>query len=331
MHLRATRPRTRTATRTAAALATVAALGLLSACAATPTKTAADAAESAETATPTEISVTHAQGETIVPVNPVRVLTFDIASLTTLDALGVDVLGLPKANLPGDLDKFNADDYLNIGTLFEPDYEAVNAAAPDLIIVAGRSAAVYPELAAIAPTIDLTNDAADFTASVIAGTETLGEIFEKQDEVASMVATLEDSIADVQDAAADAGDALIVMTNAGEITAFGPGSRFGFLHDTLGITPAVDDVEAATHGEAVSFEFLVETDPAWMFVVDRDSATASGTGNAAEVLDNELVAQTAAAQDDHIVFVDPVSWYIVNGGLVNLQAVTNEVAAALAE
>ena len=311
------------APRTATAFAAIAALTVfLFGCAATPTPAATDDAA-------TEITVTHAQGDTVVPVNPTRVLTFDLASLTTLDALGVDVLGLPKANLPGELAQFESDDYLNIGTLFEPDYEAVNAAAPDLIIVAGRSAAVYPELSKIAPTIDLSNDAADFTASVIAGTETLGEIFDKQAEVATMVDTLNESITAVAELSADAGDGLIVMTNAGEMTAFGAGSRFGYLHDTLGIVPAVADVEAATHGEAISFEFLLETDPDWMFVVDRDSATASGTGNAAEVLDNELVAQTTAAENDQIVYLNPVSWYIVNGGLVNLQAMTDEVAAAL--
>ena len=295
---------------------------LLSGCAATPAPATPETGAA-------EITVTHAQGDTVVPVNPTRVLTFDIASLTTLDALGVDVLGLPKSNLPGELAKFDSDDYTNIGTLFEPDYEAVNAAAPDLIIVAGRSAAVLPELSKIAPTIDLSNDAADFTASVIAGTDILGEIFDKQAQAAALVDTLTESIADVSELAATKGNALIIMTNAGEMTAFGAGSRFGYLHDTLGITPAVADVEAATHGEAISFEFLLETDPDWIFVVDRDSAIASGTGNAAEVLSNELVDQTSAAQNDHIVYLNPVSWYIVNGGIVNLQAMTDEVAAAL--
>ncbi|MDJ0350783.1 siderophore ABC transporter substrate-binding protein [Cryobacterium sp. PH29-G1] len=311
------------AKRSAFAVAAAATLALLvSGC------TSAEPAPAAvETA---EVTVSHAQGETTVPVNPTRVLTFDIAALTTLDALGVDVLGVPKANLPGELEKFNTDAYENIGTLFEPDYEAVNAANPDLIIVAGRSAAVYPELSKIAPTIDLSNDAADFAASVIAGAETLGTIFDKEAEVAAMVDSLDASVAEVTALAKDAGTALIVMTNAGEISAFGPGSRFGFLHDSLGVTPAVADVEAATHGEAVSFEFLLETDPDWLFVVDRDSAIASGTGNAHEVLDNAIVHETSAWQNDQIVYVDPVAWYIVNGGLSNLQNMTDEVATALA-
>jgi iron complex transport system substrate-binding protein len=316
-------------TRLATSVAALAAGALLlSGCGGTVAEEKPESA-SAEAA-PEEITVTHAQGETTVPVKPERVLTFDIAALTTLDALGVDVWGLPKENLPGSLEKYASDDYENIGTLFEPDYEAVQAAEPDLIIVAGRSAAVYPELSKIAPTIDLSNDAADFRNSVVANAETLGEIFDRSDEVDEMVATLDDSVSDVQDVAADAGTGLIVMTNAGEVSAFGPGSRFGFLHDDLGIAPAIEDVEAATHGEAVSFEFLLETDPDWLFVVDRDAATTGATDNAKAVLDNEIVKQMSAYKNDRIVYVDPVAWYIVNGGLSNLQAMTDEVEDAIA-
>jgi iron complex transport system substrate-binding protein len=316
-------------TRLATSVAALAAGALLlSGCGGTVAEEKPESA-SAE-AVPEEITVTHAQGETTVPVKPERVLTFDIAALTTLDALGVDVWGLPKENLPGSLEKYASDDYENIGTLFEPDYEAVQAAEPDLIIVAGRSAAVYPELSKIAPTIDLSNDAADFRNSVVANAATLGEIFDRSDEVDEMVATLDDSVSDVQDVAADAGTGLIVMTNAGEVSAFGPGSRFGFLHDDLGIAPAIEDVEAATHGEAVSFEFLLETDPDWLFVVDRDAATTGATDNAKAVLDNEIVKQMSAYKNDRIVYVDPVAWYIVNGGLSNLQAMTDEVEDAIA-
>ena len=296
-----------------------------------PEAAAADASAAPAEATPAEITVTHAQGETTVPVQPKRVLTFDFAALTTMDALDVEVWGLPKENLPGSLEQYSSDEYENIGTLFEPDYEAVQAAEPDLIIVAGRSAAVYPELSKIAPTVDLSNDAADFRASVVENAETLGRIFDREDEVDEMVAALNDSIAEVQDVAADAGTGLILMTNAGEVSAFGPGSRFGFLHDDLGVTPAIEDVEAATHGEAVSFEFLLETNPDWLFVVDRDAATGESTDAAKAVLDNEIVKQTTAYKNDHIVYVDPVAWYIVNGGLTTLQAMTDEVAAALDE
>ncbi|WP_265523060.1 siderophore ABC transporter substrate-binding protein [Oerskovia flava] len=295
---------------------------------------ATDGGSSAESTTDEQpaartITVEHAQGSTEVPLEPQTVLTFDIASLTVLDAFGVEVAGVPKSNLPEQYAHYAADDVLDIGTLFEPDYEVVNAAEPDLIIVAGRSSEALPELSRIAPTIDLSNDWTDFRTSVVEGASTLGEIFDKEDEIADMVATLDTSIEEVAAAAPDAGNALILLTSAGEITAYGPGSRFGFLHDDLGVTPAVEDVEEATHGEAVSFEFVLDVDPDWLFVVDRDAATGEGTQSAEAVLDNEIIHRTSAWESGQVVYVDPVSWYIVNGGLPTLQQMTDEVAGAL--
>ncbi|QCB94403.1 siderophore ABC transporter substrate-binding protein [Cellulomonas shaoxiangyii] len=311
-----------------AALAVAAAL-VLGACAGT-----AGATDDATTATPTAdepttVTVTHAQGETEVPFRPETVVTFDLASLTTLDALGVEVAGLPKQNLPGELAGFDSDEYTNVGTLFEPDYEVVNQLQPDLIIVAGRSSETLPELSKIAPTIDLSNDWADFHTSVVANSEVLGEIFGLEDEVAEMAADLDASIEEVRTAAADAGTGLILLTSGGKVTAYGPGSRFGFLHDALGVTPAVEDVEAATHGEAISFEFVAEAAPEWLFVLDRDAATGESAQAAAQVLDNPLVHGTPAWQAEQVHYLDPAAWYVINGGLPTLQGMTDEIATAL--
>lgn len=286
-------------------------------------------ADPADDSAPTEVTVTHAQGETTVPVNPETVLVFDLATVDTLAELGVEVDGLPKSNLPGDLARFDTDEILDIGTLFEPDLEAVNAAEPDLIIVGGRSSEALPQLSEIAPTIDLSNDWADFRGSIEANAEILGQVFDRQEEVDALVAELDADIEAAREATADAGTGLIVMTSGGEVTAYGPGSRFGFVHDELGLAPAVPDVEAATHGEAVSFEFLAETDPDWLLVVDRDAATGEAGAAAAEVLDNPLVAGTKAWASDQVLYVDSVDWYILNGGLGTLSRIVDEVVGAI--
>jgi iron complex transport system substrate-binding protein len=276
------------------------------------------------------IVVEHAQGKTEIPANPQTVLTFDLASLDTLDALGVEVAGLPTASLPDYLSEYADDEYLKVGSLFEPDYEAVAAAEPDLIIVAARSAAVLPELQKIAPTIDLTMQSGDYYDSFAQNVTTLGEIFGKEAEAADALAAIESKIADAQDLAADAGDALILNVSGGEISAFGPGSRYGWLHDELGVTPVIEDVEAATHGDPVSFEFVLEADPEWLFVIDRDSAVGTeDSASAQEVLDNELIEQTAAAKNDHIVYLSPVEWYIVMSGLTAVDRMVTEVSEAL--
>ncbi|GAA1057784.1 iron ABC transporter substrate-binding protein [Agromyces luteolus] len=277
----------------------------------------------------TEITVEHAQGETVVPANPETVIVFDIASLDTLDALGVEVAGVPKDNLPDYLDAYADDDVLNAGTLFEPDYEAVNAAAPDLIIVANRSAEALPELSKIAPTIDLSLDWTDYLTSFEENVETLGEIFAKEDEAAEALAEIDDKIAEAQDATADAGTGLIVLTSGGEITAFGPGSRFGWLHDELGLAPVIEDVEAATHGDPVSNEFILEANPDWLFVVDRDAAIGEGGAAAEQVLDNEVVAGTTAWSEDQVVYLDAQAWYVVMSGLTAVNTMVDEVIEGL--
>lgn len=276
-----------------------------------------------------EITVKHAQGETVLPDTPRKVLTFDLATLDTLDLLGVDVAGVPDFALPEYLAKYK--DTPRIGSLFEPDFEAVAAAAPDLIIVAGRSSKAYPELAKIAPTVDLSTDWTDYGASVKANSVILGDIFGKQAEVAALIADLDASIEAVNADAATAGKGLIILTSGGKVSAYGAGSRFGWIHQTLGVVPAIEDVEAATHGDAISFEFIHETNPDWLFVIDRDAAVGE-TGQAAEqVLNNDLVAQTNAWKNGNVVYVDGMKSYVINGGLHAFQDLVTDIGTALAK
>ena len=276
-----------------------------------------------------EITVKHAQGETVLPDTPKTVLTFDFATLDTLDTLGVDVAGVPNALLPDYLSKYKSDDYAKVGSLFEPDFEVVNAARPDLIIVAGRSAKQYEALSKIAPTIDLTVAQDDFLNSAEDNARKLGVIFDREEKAEELIEKLNTSVAALRETAKDAGKGLIILTNGGKVSAYGPGSRFGWLHDDLGVIPAVENVQEATHGEAVSFEFLLKTNPDWLFVVDRDSAIGSEGQSAKQTLDNELVAATTAAKEGNIYYADSVRWYLVGGGMTALQAEVDALSKAL--
>ncbi|MFD0987956.1 siderophore ABC transporter substrate-binding protein [Methyloligella solikamskensis] len=278
-----------------------------------------------------KITVEHAKGTTTLPNTPETVLVFDVASLDTLDAIGVDVAGVAGGFFPGHLSKYADDKYEKIGSLFEPDYEAVNAAEPDLIITGGRSTAAYGDLSGIAPTIDLTVDQHDYLASAVAHAETLGKIFGKEDAVKEKIAALETSVEALKTDAKGAGDALIVLTTGGHMSAYGPGSRFGMIHDEFGILPAVDDLDPAVHGQAISFEFISKIDPEWLFVIDRDAAIEQSGQAAAKLLDNELVRQTTAWKKGQVVYLDPVNWYLIGSGLTALQNQVDEVSAALTE
>ncbi|MCU1605717.1 MAG: periplasmic binding protein [Modestobacter sp.] len=307
-----------------AALALSAAL-VLSACGGSE-ETAATAAA---TSGPTEVTVTHAQGETTVPVDPETVVVFDVGVLSTLDSLDIPVAGVPDAVFPESLAEYGEDEYPKVGSLFEPDYEAVNALEPDLIIVAGRSAAAYPQLAEIAPTVDLTVDNSDFFTSFADRVTSLAEIFGAEEEVADRLTALDERIAEVDKAAQDAGNALFVMTSASELSAYGPGTRFGFVYNELGLTPADEGLTAADHGDAISFEYLAETDPDILFVLDRDAAIGESGTAAEQVLDNELVRGTKAWTNGAVHYVDSAVWYIAPNGLPSVESMVEEIAAAV--
>lgn len=308
--------------RTGVALPVTALLLTLAAC--------GGAAEGEDDAAAGGITVEHAQGSTDLAGTPEKVFVYDFAALSVLDELGVAVDGIPKEGAPAQFSDYVEDeDVADIGTLFEPDYELVAEEQPDLVIIGGRSAATYPELSTIAPTVDLSNDWAENVASSEENALKLGEIFGKQAEAQAMVDELETSIQETKQIAAGAGNGLIVLTTGGEVTAYGAGGRFGFLHDALGLAPAAEITEEEQHGQAVSFEFVLETNPDWLFVIDRDSAIGEGTQAAEQVFDNAIIAKTKAAQNDQIVYVDPTSWYILGGGVPALQAVADEVRTAL--
>lgn len=304
------------------ALAAGAALLTVTACGGSATATPAS-----EAAT---ITVEHAQGSTgNVPVNPEKVFTFDLGVLDTLDALGVEPAGVPEAAYPESLAKYADAKYTKIGSLKEPDFEAVSAGDPDLIIISGRTAGAYEELSKIAPTIDLSIDAAQPMESFKSQTEKLGTIFDKSDEVDEKLAAVDTTVTETKANAANAGKGLIILTSGGEVTAYGAGSRFGIIHDVLGVPTAADVKSEGSHGEAVSFEYIKQANPDILYVINRD--TAVGTeGSANPILDNELVQSTNAAKNNKVINLDPAGWYIVGYGLNNVKAMVDAVAASVA-
>ncbi|MGY1731411.1 siderophore ABC transporter substrate-binding protein [Geodermatophilus sp. SYSU D01045] len=268
-----------------------------------------------------------------VPVDPERIVVLDMASLDTIGALGGEVAGAPLESVPDYLQQYLADDAFDAGTLFEADLVEIESQQPDLIVIGGRSAALYEDLSEIAPTVDLSLRGT-YTETLERNATFLGEVLGAEDEAAAAVADLEAGIEEARAATADAGTGLGLMVSGGELSAMAPagdgadarGARGGLIYDAFGVQPVVDDVQAATHGEPVSFEFLLETDPDHLWVVDRDAATGEeGAQAAAAVLDNDIVAQTTAAQQDQIHYLDPVAWYVVFGGIDTTRIMIDDV------
>ena len=276
-----------------------------------------------------EIVVEHAKGTTTLPAIPEKVLVFNLSALDVLDAIGVQVTGVPGGPKPKHLSKYASGSYVNVGSLFEPDYEAVVAAGPDLVIVGGRSSRNYDDLSKIAPTIDLSASWDNHIGDAKRNALTLGKVFGKEAEVQALVDRLETSTVELQGLAGKAGTALAMITTGGKMSAHGRGSRFSVLYDIYGFKPAVESLGTGVHGQPISFEFLLETDPDWLFVVDRDAAIGQEGQSAAAMLDNEIIHKTKAWKAGHIVYVNAGSWYLAGTGLQALQMNVDEIAGAL--
>ncbi|MCP3142627.1 siderophore ABC transporter substrate-binding protein [Pyxidicoccus xibeiensis] len=276
-------------------------------------------------------TVSHAQGTTVVPLNPRRVIAFDLVALDILQALEVDVLGVAGDQFPEHLARYRDAKYLRMGTLFEPDYEAIHAARPDLIITGGRSSAKYANLSRLAPTVDLPMSGKDYLATVVANTELLAGIFGKEAKAQALVAELRQSIATLKETTAGRGRGLVVLVTGGRMSAYGPGSRFGVIHDDFGIPVAAEGLNPSLHGEVIGSEFIREKNPDWLFVIDRDAAMGQpGGGGARQVLDNELVHQTSAWQKGQVVYLDPGTSYLAGGGIQAVRHMRDQVASAYA-
>lgn len=275
------------------------------------------------------ITVKHELGETKVSKNPKKVVVFDYGTLDTLDKLGIEVTGVPQGNIPTYIDKYESDDYENVGSLKEPDFEKLAQIDPDLIIISGRQSSLYDQLQELAPTIYLGVDTTRYMESFKENLAIIGTIFDKQDEIDQELKALEQSITDLQEkASASNKKALIVLANDDKISAYGPSSRFGMIHDVFGI-PAVDeDIEVSTHGMNVSFEYVVEQNPDLLYVIDRGAVVGSES-SAKQVVENDLTKKTKAYKNDNIVYLDPNYWYLSGGGLVSVQEMVNEVADSL--
>lgn len=286
-----------------------------------------------ETAAPAKatIEIEQAKGTTQVVKNPNSIVVFDIAALETLQLLNIDISGLPKtsANLPSFLQQYQDDKYFNAGTLFEPNFEAISNAKPDLILIGGRTDKAYAQLNELAPTLNLTTDPQNFIPSLQKNTLQLAAIFDKQDEAQVQLDKLNQSIAEVKSLSEQAGTALVVMVTGGKISAYTPNSRFSFIYDVLGFKPALTFSETGGHGNILSPELLLQANPDWLFVIDRDAAIQRENGvAAAQVLDNPLINRVTAMQKNQVVYLDSNAIYIA-GGITTYNNLVADVKQAL--
>jgi iron complex transport system substrate-binding protein len=277
------------------------------------------------------VTITHSLGTVEIPVNPERVVVLDYSALENLDYMGIKPVGVPKSGLPSHLNKYKEDASIaDVGTVVEVNLEKVNELQPDLIIIGGRLAESYNDLSTIAPVIyPIVTGSDDFMVAFKNSLDDYGKIFDKQEELNRAFEEIKAKVDNVK-TKVEASDerALILLHNRGRFSAYGSGSRFGIIHDVLGVEEAEKGLGTHIHGNPVSSEFVQKANPDIIFIVDRSMIVGNAVMDKEEV-ENVLVQQTNAARNGKIFYLNPEVWYLAGNGIMSVNSMIDEVSRAL--
>lgn len=270
------------------------------------------------------------------PYNPQKLAVMDLGALDILDNLGYGdkVTGVAKGSSIDYLQTYMTnDDILNLGTVKEVDMEAVLECEPDIIFIGGRLASVYDELAKIAPVYMMYTDTEiGIVESTRDNAKKIASLFGSEDSVEQLISQYTSRIEALQDIAKEK-TAIVSMVNAGGFGLLGNDGRCSIIGNEIGFKNIGIDakIDTSAHGNEASFEFVLDKNPDYIFVLDRDAAIGTeGAKLAAEVLDNDLVNMTDAAANGNIIILEHSNvWYTAEGGIRALGIMLSDLEKSL--
>ena len=268
-----------------------------------------------------------------VPYDPERIAVLDMASLDILDNLGMGdrVVGSASTSLEYLTDYVDNEEVANLGTIKEADLEAVMECDPDVIFIGGRLASSYDALSEIAPVVFLSTESElGIVKSVTKNAETIASMFGLEDEVSKKTEGFDERIKALKKTA-EGKTALVGMTTSGSFNLMGNDGRCSIVGREVGFENLTAAESTSTHGNEASFETVVEKNPDYIFVMDRDSAIgADGAQTAKEIVENELVMGTDAYKNGRIIYLEhPAVWYTAEGGITALNIMLSDLENAL--
>ena len=286
-----------------------------------------------ETITITSLNANREAAELEVPYDPQRIAILDMASLDIIDRLGLGdrVVGSATTTLEYLQAYVPGDTIANLGTIKEADLEAVMACEPDVIFIGGRLSASYDALSEIAPVVYLSTDTEiGVVESVRRNATTIASMFGLEAQVDALMSDF-DARVEALAAFAEGKNAIVGLCTSGSFNILGSDGRCSIISVEIGFDNLGDGDVTATHGNESSFELIVELDPDYMFVLDRDAAIATeGAQLAQEIVENELVMDTDVYKNGNIVYLaNPTVWYTAEGGITALDIMLQDLESAL--
>lgn len=265
-----------------------------------------------------------------VPFDPQRIVVIDMAALDTIEFLGLEdrIVGVAQVSI----------DYLNhieeiadnVGTIKSPDVEAIMSLEPDVIFMGPRAVEFYDQLSIIAPVVRQRVDAElGVVESTKENATAIASIFGLEDKIEEAISQYQKRTDVISEFSSDK-EAIVGLVTNGGFNVLGSQARASLISNELGFNNLGDSSalgESSTHGNEASFEFILDQNPEYIFVLDRDSAIgAEGAQIAQEIMDNELIHKTTAYENGNMIVLDnPGVWYTAEGGITALDIMISDV------
>lgn len=271
-------------------------------------------------------NVTHAAGETCVLRTPQRVVVLDTGELDGALSLGVKPVGAVEA-LPG----LGLPDYLSemtegielVGTIGEPNLEAILALKPDLILSSKlRHEAVYNQLSEIAPTV--------FTETVgVAWKDNLevyAEALNRREELALRLGAYREKLETVRNATDTAQELSVVRFVPGENRVMQKGNF---------VSTVLEDIGFARPASQRSNEFMLNVSQEELDLMDGNVIFLSVYGSADDTaldtfMSSPLWGSLSAVQANEVYRINDDHWFL-GIGLIGAERIMDDLLIYLAE
>ncbi|MCT1492958.1 ABC transporter substrate-binding protein [Corynebacterium sanguinis] len=322
-------------TRTAVA-ALVAAVSLTVVSCSAAQEQASDATDTTAAQAENTVTVEDNYGVKEVPSPAQRVVALDNRSFELLETWGIEPVAAARALVPVTIPGIgDNDNIVDIGNHREPNLEAIVAAEPDVIVSGQRFQTHDADIEKLVPDAVLVDfeprDGEPFDAELIRHTESLGEIFGKQEEAAQLVDDFQNALERAKAAYNPEQTVMAVNISGGEIgyVAPGVGRTWGPLFDLIGMKPALE-VQNATddhQGDDISVEAIASANPDWMLILDRDAGTRTDEGSPAalSVIEDSAPLQNVTAVKEGQLYIAPADTY-TNESIITYTEILNDIA-----
>lgn len=293
-------------------------------------------------------TVVDAEGtEVQVPEHPERVVVLSEPTMDGVLALGAQPIGVVTGRGQQTVPNYLADlaaDLPILGGIAQPNFEAIGAAKPDLILVDGTSINNNPPVVAalrkIAPVVYTGYAGGDWRTNFRLVAEAMNLVDEGEGIIAEYDAKVE--AAKPQLAQYERSTFSIVRWQGNGAALILKELLPGRALTDLGLKrPANQDREGCGHSDPVSLENLQDIDADYMFfgTLGGSSISNPNAGGTTDIAGGEKALAEAEAvpgfteltayQNDRIILVDGSSW-TSTGGPILMNSIIDDVLAALA-